>query len=617
VAERLPAGTVARHAGSALTLAWRSAPGAVLASVGLSVLGGTAPIALAWLTRAVLDSLAAGAGAVAAPALALAAVGVATALAPHSTRYAAARLERRVGLAAQDRLFTAMNRFAGLARLEDPAFQNRFQLAGRSGGSAPGKVVAGALGVAAAALGVAGFLASLVALSPVVAAVVVVSAVPALLVELALGRQSAALMLRIGHTQRRQLFYARLLSTVDAAKEIRLFGAGDFFRRRMVGELGVANAAQDRVERRRLAVQVVLALFGAVVAGGGLVWLVGQARTGRFTVGDLAMFIAAVAGVQAGLVGGVQYAATTYESLLLFDHFRAVLTAAPDLPVPARPVPLSPLRQGIALRNVWFRYRPDQEWVLRGLELVIPAGRTVAVVGLNGAGKSTLVKLLCRFYDPERGAVEWDGVDLRDVDPVGLRDRIGAAFQDFHDYDLSATENIAVGDLAALSDRYRIEAAARRAGIHDVLAALPYGYETPLTRLFFLGDDEAEPRHGVRLSGGQWQRVALARGFLRDDRDLMILDEPTSGLDPRAEAELNTALRTARAGRTTLLISHRLGTVRRADLIVVVADGRVVERGGHEELITAGGEYARLFRLQADGYRAASAPVPAGPGVAR
>jgi ATP-binding cassette subfamily B protein len=232
------------------------------------------------------------------------------------------------------------------------------------------------------------------------------------------------------------------------------------------------------------------------------------------------------------------------------------------------------------------------------------------------------VKLLCRFYDPERGAVEWDGTDLRDVDPVGLRDRIGAAFQDFHDYDLSATENIAVGDLAALSDRYRIEAAARRAGIHDVLAGLPYGYETPLTRLFFLGDDEDDPRHGVRLSGGQWQRVALARGFLRDDRDLMILDEPSSGLDPRAEAELNTALRTARAGRTTLLISHRLGTVRRADLIVVVADGRVVERGGHDELITAGGEYARLFRLQADGYGPAPAPVSAagaatGSGVAR
>jgi ATP-binding cassette, subfamily B, bacterial len=623
VAERLPAGTVARHAGSALALAWRSAPGSVLASVGLAVLGGTAPIALAWLTRAVLDSLAAGAGAVAAPALALAAVGVATALAPHSTRYAAARLERRVGLAAQDRLFTAMNRFAGLARLEDPAFQNRFQLAGRSGGSAPGKVVAGALGVAAAALGVAGFLASLVALSPVVAAVVVVSAVPALLVELALGRQSAALMLRIGHTQRRQLFYARLLSTVDAAKEIRLFGAGDFFRRRMVGELGVANAAQDRVERRRLAVQVVLALFGAVVAGGGLVWLVGQARTGRFTVGDLAMFIAAVAGVQAGLVGGVQYAATTYESLLLFDHFRAVLTAAPDLPVPARPVPLSPLRQGIALRNVWFRYRPDQEWVLRGLDLVIPAGRTVAVVGLNGAGKSTLVKLLCKLYAPTSGRILVDGVDLVRIPAEEWRERLAGAFQDFFRFELLARHAVGLGDVPRLDDDPAVRTAVGRAGADDVVERLGAGLDTQL------GPTWPE---GVEVSFGQWQKLALARGFMRDQPLLLVLDEPTAALDAMTEHALferyaaalhhtsgeaaprrnrgeaaphrnRRAEAGASNGRISILVSHRFSTVRMADLIVVLDGSRVAEAGSHEQLMARDGTYAQLYQIQAAAYR--------------
>jgi ATP-binding cassette subfamily B protein len=245
---------------------------------------------------------------------------------------------------------------------------------------------------------------------------------------------------------------------------------------------------------------------------------------------------------------------------------------------------------------VWFRYSEDHPWVLRGVNLTIPYGRAVALVGLNGAGKSTLVKLLCRLYDPTRGSITWDGVDLRRVDPARLRDWISAVFQDHMNYDLTAAENIALGDLTALHDLDRIHAAAVRAGAHDTMATLPRGYDTPLTRIF--DADEM----GVVLSGGQWQRVALARAFVRDGSDLMILDEPTSGLDPQAEYDLHASIGRYRVGATSLLISHRLNAVRDADTIAVLDDGVVCEHGDHVTLMAANGTYARLFRLQAEGY---------------
>ncbi|MBN6051025.1 ATP-binding cassette domain-containing protein, partial [Nonomuraea sp. RK-328] len=279
------------------------------------------------------------------------------------------------------------------------------------------------------------------------------------------------------------------------------------------------------------------------------------------------------------------------------------VSAGRDLPAPRDTGSLPVLRRGIELRDVWFRYSDDHPWVLRGVDLFIPHGCTVALLGLNGAGKSTLVKLLCRFYDPTRGAILWDGVDIRDVPPETLRSRIGAVFQDFVAYELTASDNIAVGDLSAAQDRARIERAAREAGVHDVVAALPRGYDTLLSREFDPEDPSEGGASGVLLSGGQWQRLALARAFLRSDRDLMILDEPSAGLDPEAEHEVHSRLARLRAGRTSVVISHRLGAVRDADRIVVLGDGRVTEEGTHASLLADGGAYARLFTRQAAGYR--------------
>jgi ATP-binding cassette subfamily B protein len=273
------------------------------------------------------------------------------------------------------------------------------------------------------------------------------------------------------------------------------------------------------------------------------------------------------------------------------------------------------LERGIELRGVWFRYSDDHPWVLSGVNLFLPAGQAVALVGRNGSGKSTLVKLLCRLYDPTKGAILWDGVDLRDMDVAELRRRMGAVFQDFMHYDLTAAENIALGDVDALGgapgsargygvgDQDRIVAAAQLAGVHDMIGALPNGYDTMLSRLFVSEQDKDDPETGVVLSGGQWQRLALARAFLRDNCDLLILDEPSSGLDAVAEHEVHTRLREHRRGRTSVLISHRLGAVRGAEQIVMLDNGGIVERGTHDELISADGVYAELFRLQSAGYQ--------------
>ncbi|GGW40047.1 multidrug ABC transporter permease [Streptomyces lucensis JCM 4490] len=581
-----------------LLLAVRAAPLALLGIVLATLLGAALPVLAAWLTRDVLDLLA-GAGhgtapRVAGPAAALAGTGVAAALLPHLERLLSGELARSVGLAAQDRLYARVNGFSGLARFEDPAALDRLRLAEQCGQDTPVQIVTAAVALAHAGVTVSGFVVSLWVINPHLAGVVLLGALPALAAELRLARAWSRATLRTTSLERRESFYAHLLGSVEAAKEIRLFGIGGHLRRRMRRDREAINAVRRRMELRTTALQALPAVVSAGIAAAGLVWAVRAAARGDLTVGDLVVLTSAIAAVQGGLAGIAASAAVTHQHLLLFEHYLDVTTAPPDLPVPPQPAPLPRLRRGIELRDVWFRYSEQHDWVLRGVSLTIPYGGTLALVGDNGAGKSTLVKLLCRFYDPTRGSILWDGTDIRHVDPDQLRRRIGAVFQDFVRYDLTAAENIALGQLDRAG---KVASAATAVGVHDTLAALPRGYDTLLSRSFGDGDEE-----GVELSGGQWQRVALARAFLRDDPDLLILDEPASGLDPEAEHEVAEAVRRHRRGRTSLLISHRLGAAREADLIVVLRRGRVVEHGGHAELVAANGRYARLFHRQAAGY---------------
>ncbi|MCO6007796.1 ABC transporter ATP-binding protein/permease [Actinoallomurus purpureus] len=593
-------------AAEATALTWRSAPGGVSGYLLITLAEAATPIATAWLTKTVVDRLTTSQGPVAGPAAALVATGLAAAALPGIGRYLRDQTGRVAGVRATDRLFAATERQVGLRRFEDPVFLDRLRLAQEATASA-GYLVDAVCGTARGALSLIGFLTSLLVISPLMTALVLLAAAPALIAELLLSRSRAAMQWATEQTHRREFFYSRLLTDVEAATEIRLFGIGAFLRARMMAERERGNAAERRMDRRELAVQGGLTALSAAVAGGGLWWAITAARHGTLGVGDVTMFLAAVGGVQTALDTLTASIATAHGRLLVFTHYVAVTRAEPDLPsVATGNAP--ELRRGVEFRDVWFRYSDDHPWVLRGVDLTIPHGRAVALVGLNGAGKSTLVKLLCRMYDPTHGRILWDGVDLRDIPPPALRERISAVFQDHMNYDMTARENIAVGDIRTLDRPEAIRRAAARAGVHDRLAGLPHGYDTLLTRMFFSEADKEDPETGVVLSGGQWQRLALARAFVRDGRDLMILDEPSSGLDPVAEHEVHAQMRLYRAGRTSLLISHRLSAVREADLIAILDGGRVVELGTHETLMAAGGHYARLFRLQAAGYREAPHP---------
>jgi ATP-binding cassette subfamily B protein len=595
-----------RGLAEAAALAWASGPPRLVLRVVLAVVGSAVPVLVAWLTKVVLDRLTGSGEPLMVPVLLLALAGVAVAFLPELMQYVEAELRRAIDLAARRRLFTAIAAMPGLRRFEDPRFHDRLALASEAGPTGPSDVVSGALGGAQGLLTLAGFFVTLAVLNPWMLVPVAIAAAIALHGQLRLSRRRAETMWELGHAGRREFFYAQLLTSPSAAKEVRLYGLGGLFGARMIDELRAVNAGHRGLGRRELLVQGVHGVLGALVAGAGLVWAVSAARAGRLTIGDVSMFILAIAGVQSGLTIVISSVGRMHEALLLFAHYRYVVGAGPDLPEPLprdgarRRVP--PLRQGIELRDVWFRYGDELPWALRGVSLTIPAGRATALVGPNGGGKSTLVKLLCRFYDPSRGAVLWDGVDLRELPVEELRRRIGSVFQDFMAYELSAAENIGVGASEAMDDRDRIVAAARRAGCHASLTALPRGYDTMLSRMFDPMERD-EPGTGVLLSGGQWQRVAIARALLRDDADLLILDEPSSGLDAEAEHEVHRSLREHRRGRTGLLISHRLSTVRDAGTIIVLDGGGVAEQGTHAELLARGGIYARLFGLQASGYR--------------
>jgi ATP-binding cassette subfamily B protein len=592
--------------------------------VVLACSGGVIPTVTAWLQRAVLDGLVprsaaarrtVGGGAAPLTAqhaamghiLLLAAVlggaGVVSALTQYGQAFVQSELDRDLSLLIRDRVFRAINSFPGMSRFESPVFADKVQVVQQLCNSTTSSLVSGVLQVGQSLITAVGMFGALEVINPALAAIVAGSTVPSIAAQLASSRRRARLDWKKSPAMRRQFFYSRLLGDRDGAKEVRLFGLGDFLRGRMLAEIRSVNTGQRAIDFRIFTVEGSLSLMTAAVTAAGTVWVVSQAAAGRLSIGDVTLFAMAAVGVLGSISGMVSRLTSVYESLLLFGHYVDIVTAAPDLPLAASPRQVPALRTGIELRDVWFRYDGTHPWVLRGVNMFIPSGRAVALIGLNGAGKSTLVKLICRLYDPVRGSIRWDDTDIREMAPEDLRARIGTVFQDYMAYDLTAAENVGIGDLDRLRDTERIRAAATQAGVHEKISSLPRGYDTLLSRIFFDNQDKANAATGVILSGGEWQRLAVARGLMRADRDLLILDEPSSGMDAIAEQALHQQLCAIRAGKTSLLISHRLGSVRDADDIYVLSGGRIVESGTHATLMAGRGEYHRLFTLQASGYQ--------------
>ena len=392
-------------------------------------------------------------------------------------------------------------------------------------------------------------------------------------------------------------YCARITLEPAAAKEVRVFGLGDFFLQRFDTRFAVALTEFRRIRWAALRLLVVFGGLHALALAGGFWYVAAQAGAGRLTVGDIALYLGAVVQVERTLIILPLWFGQLSDLLLhLRALFRLLDRAGPRIavPVPAerRPAPAL-LETGVELRGIGFRYPESTQAVLADVSAVLPAGRVTALVGANGAGKSTLVKLLTRMYDPDAGAILLDGTPLHAYDLASWRRRIAVVYQDFAQFALTFRDNIAVGAYATDAAPGRIEQAAQLAGADEVAAKLPHGYATELTRRF---------AGGVELSGGEWQKVALARGFVRDAA-LVILDEPTAALDAEAEYRLFEQFRELVQGKTALIISHRFSTVRMADHIVVLDEGRIIEAGSHAALVAQGGRYATLYEMQAGRYR--------------
>jgi ATP-binding cassette subfamily B protein len=511
-----------------------------------------------------------------------------------------ADLGDRTSQAVEQKLMGIASSAAGLEHLERPEYADRVKLV-RDRSFLPYFAFTNLNSFASiffglvAAVVLLGFVHPLLMLLPVVVA-------PGVVVQFRAYRKHFARHDAVAPDERLARHYLQLATEPEAAKEIRLFGLGPHLieRHRMLTEAYDTMLFRDQL-RRAWAGVAAGGLYGAGLAAaiGFVGWL---ALDRRASLGDVALTVQ-VARLAIGQVqSAARQAAWLAELSFVGERYLWLLEYEPDVVVKpageARPAPAR-IEHGITFEAVSFTYPGTDEAVLDDVSLFIPAHTTVALVGENGAGKTSLVKLLCRFYDPTAGRILVDGVDLRDIDLDGWRAATGAAFQDFVHFQLLAREAVGVGDLPAVDDLARVGVSAARAGADRVIDRLPAGMATQLGRWF---------EGGVDLSEGEWQRVALARGLMRPAPALLVLDEPTASLDPRAEHEVFATfagMSRGGAGDTapvTMLVSHRFSTVRMADVIVVLHDGRVDEIGSHDDLLAAGGRYAQLFRLQASRY---------------
>ena len=590
---------VFRYSSRALELVWTTSRPLTVTLAFLTLVAGILPAAIAYIGQLIVDGVVAATQAedpdtrgvirlVLLEALVVTAVAAAQRGISASQSLLRALLGQRVNVMILEKALTLE-----LSHFEDSEFYDKLTRARREASSRPLSLVTRTFGLVQNAVSLTSYAVLLVAFSPWAVVILVMAGLPSFFAEAKFSGDAFRLFRWRSPDTRMQMYLETVIAREDGVKEVKLFQLGprlleryrDIFRKLFV---------EDRqLTLRRDTWGFLLGLISTAALYGAYVWIVVTTVAGTITLGAMTMYLVLFRQGQAAVASILSAISGMYEDNLYLSNLYEYL----EQPVPARrgkavhgPYPES----GLAFENVSFTYPGATANAISNLSLAVRPGESLALVGENGSGKTTLIKLLTRLYDPTAGRITLDGQDLQDWDVEALRERIGVIFQDFGRYQFSVGENIGAGDVRYIDDHRRWEEAATTGMAAPFIEAMPDGYGTQLGRWF---------QGGRELSGGQWQKIALSRAFMRSDADILVLDEPTAAMDAASEAAVFEHFRKASGDKMTILISHRFSTVRAASQIVVIHDGKIIERGNHDSLIALDGQYAHLFRLQARGYQ--------------
>lgn len=589
-----------RNLKRAIALVWQSTPFWTSCTIILVFLQGLLPLASLYLMKLLIDTVTAGIGngmAAFYDVLTIVLLVGITALITNLLRslsgYATQAQSQIVTDFVNDILHSKSVEL-DLEYYENANFYNSLHRAQQEASYRPQNLLNSLLQLAQNAISLVAIAALLLSLHWSISTVLLAAALPVLLVRL----QQSKILYRQQKTwtgKERMAWYFHWMLTLNTyAKEVRLFDLGALFRYRY-------RTLHQEIRREKLALARQRAIADFLTQLGSILaifiafsFIAYQTIQGQITLGSLVMYYQGFQRGQAFLGQLLANFASLYENSLFLSHLYEFLDLKPTIANPLHPQWFpQPIKNSLKFENVSFQYPHSRRPLLENINLTIPAGETVALVGENGAGKTTLIKLLCRLYDPTNGRITIDGIDLRELSVIDWRRNISVVFQDYVRYNLTVRENIGLGNIDHIDNHQEIIQSAQKAGAQGVISRLPKGYDTMLGTQF---------EEGEELSIGEWQKVAIARAFLRPAQ-LLILDEPTSALDAEAEYEVFEQFRQLIQGKTAILISHRLSTVKMVDRIFVLEKGQIVETGSHQELLKLGGTYARLFSIQAKYYQ--------------
>jgi len=588
--------------GRALSLVWQSAPIWTLASAFLIVLQGILPLASLYFMKLIVDSITAG---VSSPTNKEVALGnvlffisllAAMTILNSLSRSASSLVSEAQASQVSDHVLNLLHAKSievDLEYYENPKYYDTLYRAQNDAPFRPTNIVNGLAQVGQNSMSLIAIFGLLASFNWIMTAALVITAAPLALVRLIYSEKIYLWQRACTAKERKAWYYHWLLTSDYCAKEIRLFELGALFTKRYQKlRKELRNEWLSIIAKRSIA-DLAVQFIGIAAVFGSLGFIALNALEGNITLGDLVMYFGALQQGQSFLYSLLNGFTKLYEDNLFLTTLYEFLDIKPTMKEPLNPVQIPEImKEGIFFEHVGFCYPEKGKKVLEDINLYIKPGQTIALVGENGSGKTTLIKLICRLYDPTAGRITFDGVDLRDFRISDLRREISVVFQDYTHYYLTAKENIWFGNVGSSFDSENIQRAAKFSGVDNVLTNLDNGYETILGNWF---------EDGTELSIGQWQKIALARAFFREAQ-LIILDEPTSSLDPKSEDEVFKKFRQLTEGRTAIMISHRLSTVKMADCIYFLKNGKILEKGTHEELMVLNGEYAHLFRTQSQYY---------------